>query len=53
MLAVAIILPTFKIYFALVFYEKLSSFQNILYMYLPHNYTTHLCISMAKIYTFC
>ena len=52
MLAIAIIFPTIKIYFALVFNEKLSSsFHNISYVYLPNNVAIHLCLNMAKIYS--
>ena len=53
MLAIAIIFPTIKTYFALIFNEKLSSsFHNISYMYLSNNVAIHLCLNMAKIYTF-
>ena len=52
MLAIAIIFPTIKMYFALIFNEKLSSsFRNISYVYLPNNVAIHLCHNMAKIYT--
>ena len=53
MLAIAIIFSTIKIYFALIFNEKLSSsFHNILYVYLSNNVTIHLCLNMTNIYTF-
>ena len=52
MLAIAIIFPTIKIHFALIFNEKLSSsFHNISYVYLSNNVAIHLCLNMAKIYT--
>ena len=52
MLAIAIIFPTIKIHFALIFNEELSSsFYNISYVYLSNNVAIHLCLNMAKIYT--
>ena len=52
MLAFAIIFPTIKIYFALIFDEKLSSsFHNISYVYLSNSAAIHLCLNMAEIYT--
>ena len=51
MLAIAIIFPTNKIHFALIFNEKLSSFHNISYVNLSNNVAIHLCFNMAKIYT--
>ena len=53
MLEIAIIFPTIKIYFTLIFNEKLSSsFQNISYVYPFNNIAIHVCLNMAKIYTF-
>ena len=49
MLAIAIIFPTIKIHFALIFNDKLSSsFHNISYMHLSNNVAIHLCLNMAK-----
>ena len=52
MLAIAIIFPTIKKYFAFIFNEEFSStFHNISYVCLPNNVAIHLCLNMAKIYT--